>query len=618
MQKKLAGKKKVNRNMNRLLYTIKEIFSKEGYLSEHQQKKEYFNVPLYQRGYKWKSKEIKRLLDDIDHFEPSGSKFYCLQNITIVPNNIYFNVVDGQQRLTTLSILLSFLGETKLVEKKVRFPENEIRRETNRFLEEIIINPEIDFPQETWQQFIEKNSNYDHQDIFHLFFAHKATEEWFGEKEKNIPAFKREDFCNKLLTHVKLIVNRIEGEANEEKIFGNLNSKRVPLDGADLVRAIIITRVANEEGKRESDIKNIVRVNERRVKIGWEFDQINNWWSREDVKNYFGQFVSITSEEIAAGNKLFKVDKYPINLLLLLFAEKMGEKTLTLELIERHNNNALGLYKELIKLDSTLKDWFEDREIYHYLGFLFFNAPKKEVSFSQIWGKWELSNTRIAFKKELQSEIRKLIIGDDAPFDFTDKNVNWYENETQKLVQVLLLMDIIHSLKENRAFLPYYAFTKSNIDIEHIFPQNPERVEDKKEYIEFLNSYILKEKNVFNIAEYDQRNDDEEYMQKVESFIKEHIQSIKINSIGNLVLLQDSLNRGIGRISYAKKRARIVEYFSEGNFIQPHTFQVFVRYFNDEKHENKDHDHWTNLDIEANANFIGETIHAFFKGQSNE
>src|SRR5680860_480715 len=70
--------------------------------------------------------------------------------------------------------------------------------------------------------------------------------------------------------------------SSEEKIFGNLNSKRIPLDGADLVRAVLITRVAKEEGKREADIKNIVRVNERRVKIGWQLDQINNWWSEEN------------------------------------------------------------------------------------------------------------------------------------------------------------------------------------------------------------------------------------------------------------------------------------------------------------------------------------------------
>lgn len=69
--------------------------------------------------------------------------------------------------------------------------------------------------------------------------------------------------------------------------------------------------------------KDIVRINERRVRIGWELDDINNWWSQVEVKSYFKRFVSIKSDEISDGNKLFKDDKYPINLLLLLlFAEK--------------------------------------------------------------------------------------------------------------------------------------------------------------------------------------------------------------------------------------------------------------------------------------------------------
>src|SRR5208283_540182 len=105
-------------------------------------------------------------------------------------------------------------------------------------------------------------------DIYHLFNAHKTIENWFTEKQQEI-GFNKSEFHDKILKHVKFIVNRIDQKTEEEKIFGNLNSKRVPLDGADLVRAILITNVANEEGRREADIKNIVRVNERRVKIGW-------------------------------------------------------------------------------------------------------------------------------------------------------------------------------------------------------------------------------------------------------------------------------------------------------------------------------------------------------------
>ncbi|NQY29171.1 MAG: DUF262 domain-containing protein [Flavobacteriaceae bacterium] len=601
--------------MSQLLYSVEDVFSKEGYLK--QQEKDFYNIPLYQRGYKWEPKHVKKLLVDIDNFQASGSKFYCLQNITIVPKDNYFNIVDGQQRLTTLTIILAYLQEKDLVYNKVRFPDNSIRKETNRFLNEVITKEDIVFPEDDWDDFIEDNENYDHQDIHHIFQVYKTIDVWFKEKIQHL-SFSTEEYRNKLLKHVKFIINKIDDKtSSEEKIFGNLNSKRIPLDGADLVRAVLITRVAKEEGKREADIKNIVRVNERRVKIGWQLDQINNWWSKENVKRYFSNFVSITSERMGAVN-LFDDDKYPINILYLLFAEKKGEKVLTLELIEKNNNDALGLYKEIIKLNSTLQDWFQDKEIYHYLGYLFNQKTKRDFNFTTVWGLWESSKTRDLFRIALKKEIKSTLMTDDELISFVDTNINWYKKEPRKLVSALVLMDIIHSIKNNQPFLPFSSFNKAANDIEHIFPQNPEKVKDKKAYLVFLNTYVVHIDNKFDVSEFDVNKNDDEYLDTVDEFIKNQIEAINIDSIGNLVLLYSSLNRSISNNPYAKKRARIIEYFNKGNFIQPHTFQVFVRYFNDDSNDVKDFEHWTKNDIEANAKRINNEINNFLKIDSDE
>lgn len=379
--------------MSNLLYTVEEIFGNnaESYLIKN--KKDFYNIPVYQRGYKWKPEQVTKLLEDVNNFVPEDNKFYCLQNITLVPSKIasVFNVVDGQQRLTTLVLLLSYLNQKDLGKGKVRFPENSIREETNKFLNEIISVDASKILNIEWDDFIEEYPDFDHQDIFYLFTAYQAIDKWF-----NTSKVDSAEFTKKLLNHVRLIANSISDDSKEEKIFGNLNSKRVPLDGSDLVRAILITRVAYEESRKTDTTKDIVRINERRVRIGWELDDINNWWSQVEVKSYFKRFVSIKSDEISDGNKLFKDDKYPINLLLLLFAEKKGESKLTLEFIEKNNNNALELYKEIIKLHSTLKDWFNDREIYHYLGYLF---AQSQIKFKDVWNWW---NTKQIQEKSLK------------------------------------------------------------------------------------------------------------------------------------------------------------------------------------------------------------------------
>ena len=71
--------------------------------------------------------------------EKRKEQFYCLQNITIIlsSDGKYFNVIDGQQRLTTLSIVLSYLKEEDLVKKRINY---EIRKTTATFLRHIISN----------------------------------------------------------------------------------------------------------------------------------------------------------------------------------------------------------------------------------------------------------------------------------------------------------------------------------------------------------------------------------------------------------------------------------------------------------------------------------------------
>lgn len=590
--------------MSNLVHSISHIFdSQDGYLKSVG--KYIYHIPEYQRGYKWTSDEVNKLLKDIETFIDKnkivGDKFCCLQSITLVPNSngIALNVVDGQQRLTTLMILLSRLGMQNFVSNKIEYA---VRVSTHKFLTTFVTKESANSEKHDfkidWKIFNESYLGYDHQDIYYMYLTIQTIDKWFVEKD--------EDYISKfrygLLHHVKLIVNKIDSD-KEEKVFGNLNSKRIPLDGADLVRAILITRVANEESEKVGDIKNIVRVNERRVRIGWELDEMNAWWSMEEIKGYFKTFIKNKSE----GDIIFNAENYPLNNLLLLFSEQRDKKSLTLDLIEEQES-ALRLYKELIKLHHTLKDWYQDKEIYHYLGFLF---GQTKMTFYTVLKKWNKSEDRVAFKKGLKDEICISIFNKLSIYKTFWQIENWYKDS--KLVMVLLVLDIISSLPKERAKLPYLAFTKSNNDIEHIFPQNPEEVKEKKEYIEFLNKYIQTNKPHFDLSEFEENKDELEYQNQMGLFIDNAISEIDINSIGNLVLLYSSLNRSLGRIPYTKKRGRVINFFNKGNFIQPHTFQVFARYFSDEKSESYDLEHWTNNDIKANKNAIIKSILKFFK-----
>ena len=65
-----------------------------------------FHVASYQRGYRWGPEEVKRLLDDV---YTNGNQDYCLQPIVVKKNGDAYELIDGQQRLTTLYLIYKYM-----------------------------------------------------------------------------------------------------------------------------------------------------------------------------------------------------------------------------------------------------------------------------------------------------------------------------------------------------------------------------------------------------------------------------------------------------------------------------------------------------------------------------
>ena len=248
-----------------IIYSVKDIF-------EHERFKDMtYCIPDYQRGYKWTSENVRFLLKDIGDFNPiRKEEFYCLQSITItrIPEGgKRFNVIDGQQRLTTLFILLCFLGETSLVSGKVNY---EIRKTTSEFLQQEVLT------RKCWSKGY--NHQAQHQDEHYILNAAEVIAAWF----KGYTEDETADFKNKLLLRTKLIVNEVNG--NECQIFSNLNGARVPLDASDLIRAMLVTYSVRED-------KGGVEIEPYRVKMGAEIDSFAVEWSNIELKQFYMQFL---------------------------------------------------------------------------------------------------------------------------------------------------------------------------------------------------------------------------------------------------------------------------------------------------------------------------------------
>src|SRR5665213_882300 len=147
-----------------LLKSIKTL------LNELAENSETLFIPSYQRGYRWTERQVTELLDDLYEFSKRPVKketdIYCLQPVVVAKNENKWEVIDGQQRLTTIYILLSFFNSHVL-----RNPESifEIEYATRPGSEGFLNNIDYD----------RKNENIDY---YHICEGHRFIVEWFSKK----------------------------------------------------------------------------------------------------------------------------------------------------------------------------------------------------------------------------------------------------------------------------------------------------------------------------------------------------------------------------------------------------------------------------------------------------
>lgn len=185
-----------------------------------------FVIPSYQRGYRWRGKngEVQALLEDIKEFigNKKGDEKYCLNPIAVKKvSYTEYNLVDGQQRLTTIYLILKYLNkELNLKNEDNNFNINYDTKEKNKyFLKDINENTsENDYKQNI--------------DYYHIFKAYQYIYDWFKEIDK-------ENFKENLLNNVNIIWYNVGGD-DENEVFQRLNAGKISLTNSELIKAIFL------------------------------------------------------------------------------------------------------------------------------------------------------------------------------------------------------------------------------------------------------------------------------------------------------------------------------------------------------------------------------------------
>ena len=594
-----------------------------------------FFIPDYQRGYRWGTRQVEQLMNDLcDFFDDRGKgDFYCLQPIVVkeigeeekvtydlhsdTDDNRWYEVIDGQQRLTTIRIILALF---KNVQGRFKYKFT-IKYKTRPSLGEIFDKFKYDYNEDEYGITVENEQSLD-IDTWHILQAAKCILAWLKKGEAQgvgldyftgvfLQCFTQQrGFDGK--KSVQVIWYELRDNSEPNVTFKRLNDKKVALNNAELIRAMFLSDSAVYECDESiidgypEEVQDIVKEREQARKqshIVEQWDIIEkqlrqpNFWAfvKDDASDEgYSCRIEYLFDLISKKNKKEKDELYTY----LRFDDMVTKR-----------NVVKGLWDLWVKVESdfdTLLSWYQKRDYYHKIGYLI-----AEKGSSILYDLLDMSTkqTKTCFDKNINWLIKTnlMINVNDDIYTYS------YDVEKQKIAlsRILFFYNVESTrLASTQDNFPFKLYKKEKWTLEHIHAQNSERIDrtDKAKWEEWIdkNTEVLERlktrfgdghlydpRPVIQILEenkkivrsntyvfdtftrcFDSVNDYYNKMALAEGG------SPEIHTISNMALLNGRVNASISNSVFEVKRQLIMENDAGGEYIPYCTRLVFLKYYN--------------------------------------
>lgn len=539
-----------------------------------------FFIPSYQRGYRWVAqKEIRQLLKDIWDFtlskENTKGNFYCLQPIVVKNNGNKFVVIDGQQRLTTIFLIVKFLRKDCLFDISYE-TRQEANQDSRKFLQNIKSK---------------NQSEATNIDFWHFYEAYQKIREFFEDK-----SIDKDRFLIALLDDCKVLWYEIAKSESESAVFRRLNIGKIPLQEAENIKALFLSKNENLDS---DDIK----------------ERAQSWYEaeirlREERDFRYCVLANISENDIMPRIKPYALsdDISRIEVYLKAISSPQKENKLFEFFDEIYRNKKLdSKWEELESCIDNFQGFASkginqlDRKIFHYIGFLSQSGEK----ISKIYAWWIDSNkSKEAFAKILFEKICEKMQDSIAKID--DLDYRQGRDDRRDIHELLLLANLQYLINDESSnkYFEFNRFVLEQWSLEHIYAQNSQslketiKTKDKnalKEWLEESKKYIENKELQKEIATFLNALDSSEIdkskgklpnlLDKIDGDFKN---SDSLHSIGNLSLLDRDSNAKLGNLIFSKKRKEIEQLGKEDKLIPILTEKVFDKSICDLDISNKD------------------------------
>lgn len=624
-----------------------------------------FYIPDYQRGYRWTRQQVEDLLNDIFEFsQKENAGIYCLQPLVVIKKsseeqlldrvhaakdldevkrilNGQWEVVDGQQRLTTIRLILEVLN----------CPCYDITYQTREnsaeFLNTITTKGEKD-----------AKTNID---FYRIYEAYKKIDEWL----KEIDGKQKERFQNVLLNQVKFIW--YETQENPKEVFTRLNIGKISLTNAELIKALLLNK---SNFDRRDDDK--IRLLQQEIAMEWDVIeyalQSNEFWlflnapgdERPTRIDYVFDMIC-RCDMLGCKDEKDTSDEFRTFRYFYHYLAVQKQKEISLAQAVR------TIWEKVREIFQTLQEWFDDMELYHYVGYLICMGR----NIDEIYEHWNDSDNKAGFiEKYLKEEIKKTIPCKDIEntvYEVKQEGSQFKGGSKTNCRPILLLHNLQTVINQNRILsanakykngvfykFPFHLYKLEGWDVEHIDSNTEnglDNIQSQREWL--LNAYFgLQDKTLRDQIQkffkqyagkaYEQSEDSAKQTARDEAFteLKHQIEDVggndrlsqnEKNKIWNFTLLDSSTNRSYGNAIFPAKRRVIIgkdqgKKFNSSTidengqivlgsaenspsaFIPPCTRYVFLKYYNTASF---DPNVWTRNDAEAYKDNIIEVLKNF-------
>ena len=508
-----------------------------------------FYVPAYQRGYRWKE-EVKMLLNDIH--EIGEGKNYSLQPIVVRKiGEKKFELIDGQQRLTTLYIILKYIKEF-LPKSQIKFSiDYQTRTNSRLFLES------IDF----------KNTDIE-TDIIDEYFFNEATKtivEWFGQQDDESQTAI--ELSSKLNKKIRVIWYEVDSTEDSVSLFTRLNIGRIPLTNAELVKALFLGRNNGIDDRKQLEIATEWDIIEKEL----HNDSLWYFITNENPKSYPTRieliFDLIAKKQKGEREKFFT---------FFHFDNKIKDK-----------KEKSDIWTEILRYYQRLKEWYENIDLYHKIGYLIASESKHLQELIDE----SKDITKTSFQYSLDALIANSI---NFPKEYCELS---YDNKTDYgFIEKLLLLFNVETIRQKSDETMRFRYDKhkqENWSLEHIHAQQSQGMNKREQWVEWLNLHknslmtIDCELDASLIQDLSDAVNDEKLtgdkfstlFTRVTTILSEDGSIEYTHSLSNLALLGQSDNSALNNSTFDVKRNKILELDKTSDYIPVCTRRVFLKYY---------------------------------------